>query len=527
MTTSSDARNPVEALAEEFLDRKRRGEHPTLREYVDRHPDLAVEIRDLFPALLMMEDLGEDSGGTTGSLAAANGAALGTRLQRLGDYRILREIGRGGMGVVYEAEQESLGRHVALKVLLGHSRLDPQQTARFQREARAAAKLHHTNIVPVYGVGEQDGLHYYVMQFIQGLGLNEVLTEVRRLRQTRPASNQPAAAGEAKDVSAAAVARSLWTGRFSTGDKTTSEGSQPLDTPQDQGTDTFALTVPASPVHLPGQAEGRLQVGHAVVPAQFLMNEAPGGLEAEIAQRSAAIDQRWIVRYKHTPFAGRDVLVGIETEDADLAEGAAWPSPVGLAVHFSRVLDERQTVPPSDVQYGIHVCRQAVNVHHKNGAGARRDAALNLGHVHVPRDGVTVHENRLSTGTHYRGCRRNYGKRGHDNLVTRAETQGLDGHVERRRADGCIVIACCIHTKCGSTNRRIILASRIGVERQSSHRRVKPACGVHPQCPCARRRVVIAGCISLQGSCSDGRIKCTCRIRIRRLNAYGCIIQTV
>ena len=77
MTTSSDARNPVETLAEEFLDRKRRGEHPTLREYVERHPELAVEIRDLFPALLMMEDLGEDSGGTTGSPAAVNGEALG------------------------------------------------------------------------------------------------------------------------------------------------------------------------------------------------------------------------------------------------------------------------------------------------------------------------------------------------------------------------------------------------------------------------------------------------------------------
>ncbi len=152
MNTSSDQRNPVELLAEEFLDRKRRGEQPTLREYLERYPELAEEIRDLFPALLMMEDLGESSGGTTGSLAA-DGAAVGIRLQRLGDYRILREIGRGGMGVVYEAEQESLGRRVALKVLSAGSLLDPKQVRRFEREARAAARLHHTNIVPVFGVG--------------------------------------------------------------------------------------------------------------------------------------------------------------------------------------------------------------------------------------------------------------------------------------------------------------------------------------------------------------------------------------
>jgi serine/threonine protein kinase len=159
MKTSSGERNPVGLLAEEFLERKRRGERPTLQDYLERHPELAGEIRDLFPALLMMEDLGEGSGGTTGS-RAADGVAVGTRLERLGDYRILREIGRGGMGVVYEAEQESLGRRVALKVLSAGSLLDPKQVRRFEREARAAARLHHTNIVPVFGVGRQDGHHY-------------------------------------------------------------------------------------------------------------------------------------------------------------------------------------------------------------------------------------------------------------------------------------------------------------------------------------------------------------------------------
>jgi regulator of cell morphogenesis and NO signaling len=78
------------------------------------------------------------------------------------------------MGVVYEAQHLSLGRHVAIKVLPAHALLDARHLGRFQREARSAARLHHTNNVPVFGVGEQDGLHYYVMQFIQGLGLGRV-----------------------------------------------------------------------------------------------------------------------------------------------------------------------------------------------------------------------------------------------------------------------------------------------------------------------------------------------------------------
>ena len=213
MTTPGDDRNPVERLAEEFLDRRRRGEQPTLREYLERHPELADDIRDLFPAL-MVEDLGERSCDTTGSLAADHGVAPGIRPRRLGDYRILREIGRGGMGVVYEAEQESLGRRVALKVLSAGSLADPKQVRRFEREAKAAARLHHTNIVPVFGVGRQDGHHYFVMQFIAGLGLDAVLDDLRRLRDAK-AFAQPLLASRGPDgLAAAEVARLLIIGRF-------------------------------------------------------------------------------------------------------------------------------------------------------------------------------------------------------------------------------------------------------------------------------------------------------------------------
>jgi serine/threonine protein kinase len=142
MSTSHGDRNPVEALAAEFLDRKRRGEHVTLEEYAERHPELADEIRAVFPALLMMEDLGGDSGGRTGSIPTGPGPAAGAASGRLGEFLLLREVGRGGMGVVYEAEQESLGRRVALKVLPAGALADARQVRRFEREARAAARLH-------------------------------------------------------------------------------------------------------------------------------------------------------------------------------------------------------------------------------------------------------------------------------------------------------------------------------------------------------------------------------------------------
>src|SRR6266496_3368413 len=86
--------------------------------------------------------------------------------QRLGDFEIVREIGHGGMGIVYEARQVSLNRRVALKVLSGGLGLTPKAVQRFHREAEAAAKLHHTNIVPIYAIGEEDGMHFYAMELI-------------------------------------------------------------------------------------------------------------------------------------------------------------------------------------------------------------------------------------------------------------------------------------------------------------------------------------------------------------------------
>jgi serine/threonine protein kinase len=171
-TPTDPDRHPVDLLAEEFAERCRQGDHPSVSDYVRRNPQVADKLREVLPPIALMERLKVRN--TSGNSAAA--APL--KLQRLGDFKIVREIGRGGMGIVYEAWQESLERHVALKVLSRVSTLDPQRLQRFEREARAAAGLHHTNIVPVFGVGESDGLHYFAMQFIQGRSLAEILTEL-------------------------------------------------------------------------------------------------------------------------------------------------------------------------------------------------------------------------------------------------------------------------------------------------------------------------------------------------------------
>ena len=98
----------------------------------------------------------------------------------LGEFRIIRELGRGGMGVVYEAEQTSLHRRVALKVLRFGVGADEEAMQRFRREAETVARLHHTNIVPIFAVGCERGVHYYAMQFIEGRSLADVLEESQR-----------------------------------------------------------------------------------------------------------------------------------------------------------------------------------------------------------------------------------------------------------------------------------------------------------------------------------------------------------
>jgi serine/threonine protein kinase/tetratricopeptide (TPR) repeat protein len=143
------------------------------------HPDLAEPLR------VYLQSLDHMHGMATGfrdlsDQTVDHEAAAGFDRVRLGDFVLGREIGRGGMGVVYEARQLSLNRRVALKVLPFAAVFDTKQIARFKNEAQAAAQLHHPHIVPIYAVGMDRGVHYYAMQFIEGQSLDKAIAQLRR-----------------------------------------------------------------------------------------------------------------------------------------------------------------------------------------------------------------------------------------------------------------------------------------------------------------------------------------------------------
>lgn len=166
-------------LVEEFLQRLQAGEAVTPSSFAAAHAEHGDALSQLLPALEMMAELGRSAVREGAELPPSGVCEPG--LGVLGDFRILREIGRGGMGVVYEAEQVSLGRRIALKVLPVAAAMDPRQMQRFHVEAHAAACLHHTNIVPIHAVGCERSVPYYAMQLIEGRSLADLILELRRL----------------------------------------------------------------------------------------------------------------------------------------------------------------------------------------------------------------------------------------------------------------------------------------------------------------------------------------------------------
>jgi eukaryotic-like serine/threonine-protein kinase len=169
-------------LAEDFTQRVREGKLPDIEEYANLYPELAGRIRELFPTLMLLEGM---AGNSNPSVAETTPSPLSPG-SIFGSYRVEREIGRGGMGIVYDAIHVLLEKRVALKVLPVQTVADAGQLERFFREAKIAAGLHHTNIVPVFDVGQFAGTPYFAMQYIEGSGLDQILRIMQSTAERSP-----------------------------------------------------------------------------------------------------------------------------------------------------------------------------------------------------------------------------------------------------------------------------------------------------------------------------------------------------
>ncbi|CAE7478356.1 prkC_8, partial [Symbiodinium sp. CCMP2456] len=190
----SDSDQRLIAVLDEYAAALQRGDADSPEEFAKHYRDCGDELVGYLDGVraihAAVESAREREGDLTGPVR--NGVAIdgggkgapdpaGDRPPRsIGDYYIVREVGRGGMGVVYEAQEQSLRRRVALKVLPFAAVLDQRQISRFRNEAQAAAGLHHTNIVPVFAIGQERGVHYYAMQYIEGQTLAQAIAELRR-----------------------------------------------------------------------------------------------------------------------------------------------------------------------------------------------------------------------------------------------------------------------------------------------------------------------------------------------------------
>src|SRR5262245_36103859 len=176
-------RGELAEILENYLASLEQGIAPDQNALLAAHPELADELRPYLDSLRFLHGATCDM---RSSRSSANGATgihsepTESRGRQIGEYRLTREIGRGGMGIVYEAHQQSLNRRVALKILPFAAVLDQRQIARFRTEAQAAAQLHHPHIVPVFAVGQERGVYYYAMQYIDGQSLDEAIADLRR-----------------------------------------------------------------------------------------------------------------------------------------------------------------------------------------------------------------------------------------------------------------------------------------------------------------------------------------------------------
>jgi serine/threonine protein kinase len=212
--SASPEESRVIRAVQDYLALMEVGRQPERKEFVNRYPDIAEALAECLAGLDFVHAAAPELSRPPGDAGALGNIPLALPL---GDFRLVREIGRGGMGVVYEAEQLSLSRRVALKVLPFAAALDAKQLQRFKNEAQAAAHLHHTNIVPVFGVGCERGVHFYAMQFIEGQTLAALI------RQLRHAAGLDAAEPEGCGADAAALPQALASGQLAPASRSRAE----------------------------------------------------------------------------------------------------------------------------------------------------------------------------------------------------------------------------------------------------------------------------------------------------------------
>jgi serine/threonine protein kinase len=167
----------LDLLIEDFIERSRSDSCLSIDQYASDHPQWQTELRELLPAAIALE----------ASKRSRDFTLQTDRLPKLPDYRFIEELGRGGMGIVYKAEHAALGRLVAVKILSPQLLPNAKARERFQREAKATARLHHTNIVPVFEVGQSEDVSFYSMQLIEGKNLDELIRQ--RKQQSVPTAS--------------------------------------------------------------------------------------------------------------------------------------------------------------------------------------------------------------------------------------------------------------------------------------------------------------------------------------------------
>ncbi len=200
------SRVQIEVLASEYAEKARQGQNPSLDSYIERYPEMAEEIRQLFPMVAALEQWKSDRESEV--LRAQLPDQF--KLKQLGDCRIVREIGRGGMGVVFEAVEGSIERHVAVKLLPWRISMVPHRQERFEREAQTIAKLRHANIVPIFRFGRHDDYAYYVMQYVESVNLGHIIGALSERQQVSPAleiRNETGSTDEPTDQSSGNSAR--------------------------------------------------------------------------------------------------------------------------------------------------------------------------------------------------------------------------------------------------------------------------------------------------------------------------------